>query len=889
MIAAPLSNSQLDFITILYTLVTWLPPVAFWSIAVITVIGYCRDRHRRRLMLMPSPEEEQIRELQHRGQLNTNEADFLLDRCHPLPRLREIVPLPDLALRLAAAYTQIVATMILLIFLAHAAFYITITLHKSDPGVTTTMTHTGNVAVLGIIFAAILLSALLQLAVAPKLLRGSLAARKLILGFWLVDFLIVSLVNSAYGSHFYGIMVVLAGVWVWYALWFRHGAAGRIRVDATAPSRRRRILAGVVVAAVIAVGQINIQLSPEFQLSHQHLTLNSIGVSCTTDSIFARPQSFHLLAGSPEPKVEELCHLLAQRLERETKIPCHVRRFGAPLAAVELNRTPVFMLDLANNTTPPPDDRLPPEIRRWFRNLIPISARRDQFAGKPTFRLRQMVPFGHRTFPVHGLKLPDLSFNISAAVDLDATSPATALPQVAEAMVQKISPTLHLATGPDAITLPPVFPPPAAAPPLLRLPGLHDVRRSITGSSNSLARIEVYTFRKGDYDTDLAAINRTLAARGYRQEDGKSASGDRIVFERQDHGPDTEEVWVDLGPRLNSQSLQSTPVPTVGQLAISIFRPYDAAQPGDHVFRQQFLAADPDGFLKCGGLRYLATDQQPDLLRKYFQRQTSFTCRQLVLTDLSRQEHSSDILRQLGNREFRRLTDDTLTLAGQAEFLPQACRLLQLAIDNRDPDWERIFMAQMQPYLLQAQLPAAVTADEKIATTIKLPLPPLAAVPWQKIIIFDLNRPQYRPVYMAFGILPAPNHTYNIFLRNASVYQQTDHLTRDQLAHVGAIYTWQRRDDEHRQPPYQLEATVGQTFSADDSIHRHDMPELSWSNPSGQITIPVQLQIRQQFEPQTGSCRLDVKWRPTAAIIAPPTPPRVAQSRPDTARNKSVR
>ena len=198
---------ELNHVLMLWEILSfYLPAVAAGVIVAVTLLLVCRDRRRRSLALEAPPESRRIAALAESGLVSPEEARRLLAECNALPEVRETAPVPDLPLRLVSAFGRIFGVMKLVLYLGRiGALGILRLMAQSSNYVRGIDAELEDGRLFFALSAFLVLVSVLELAASVRLLRGSLAARNLLVFCWIADFALLMTAYAGYDSLYYAL------------------------------------------------------------------------------------------------------------------------------------------------------------------------------------------------------------------------------------------------------------------------------------------------------------------------------------------------------------------------------------------------------------------------------------------------------------------------------------------------------------------------------------------------------------------------------------------------------------------------------------------------------------------------------------------------------------
>jgi hypothetical protein len=551
---------------------------------------------------------------------------------------------------------------------------------------------------------------------------------------------------------------MLTGIWVLYEIFFRSEANRKIITKDYGPKLRQKILLGALASASIILsmtGRIDILYRKSY------LKTESKTGSGITSSVCWRPEKIYFMIGSPEAAVSETAGKLAKTISKEVRIPCETVPFGASLQDVDMDRIPVFFIDLAKKNKsqlPQRASSLPADIRKTMRwNILNLDWL-DTSAGKPVFRLKRMKPWTDSISRYRGVNLPGFCLSFESEVAIGSGNMNAYTTKVAEDFSAQLAPLLQKMAGPDSIRIANWTLQPQALPPALNLSSLKEARLLCSGHSVRYARIEVYTFRKGNYAADKDIVAKALAERGYTITDIRFKDGG-ICFRNEDG-----EAMLQMGdnPGNADRWMRSDTMPVYGYLTVPVSRKNLPGKDADKgAFLNQFRTEDLRGFVLCNGIDSLnEKDFLPTLTEFFALKNLDCEIRNIALNALFLHKPITAPVKSIGGREFRLLLDEVLTQENDPLFLSRVNALQEMTHMAAASSLRPLFMKKMQPYLLHAIVPAKPIVNGAIAADFTFPVPQINRV--QKMIELVFSDAKVHPIYFCFGFLPEKNDTYSI-------------------------------------------------------------------------------------------------------------------------------
>ncbi len=155
----------------------------FMGIGILMLV--LRDRYRRHITLKRSSESAKIEQMLLSGKLSSQEAELLHKQCSSLPQNDSISVVPDLPLRVAGAITGIYgASWLLTLWLLVVGKLLTLIRGFNNTGNAVSVEDTVSVIAMIIVMASLALVSIIAMWITLK--RGSLMARNVVVGIWLI-------------------------------------------------------------------------------------------------------------------------------------------------------------------------------------------------------------------------------------------------------------------------------------------------------------------------------------------------------------------------------------------------------------------------------------------------------------------------------------------------------------------------------------------------------------------------------------------------------------------------------------------------------------------------------------------------------------------------------
>lgn len=597
---------ELNHVLMLWEILSfYLPAVAAGVIVVVTLLLVCRDRRRRSLALEAPPESRRIAALAESGLVSPEEARRLLAECNALPEVRETAPVPDLPLRLVSAFGRIFGVMKLVLYLGRiGALGILRLMAQSSNYVRGIDAELEDGRLFFALSAFLVLVSVLELAASVRLLRGSLAARNLLVFCWIADFVLLMTAYAGYDSLYYALPAAACGIYSLHVLVFRRDAVRRIAVRGPEPGRGAKSAVAGIAAAALLFGIFGLPLlNPELEGMKPVMSLVSTGIGGPAQ---IRCQKILLIAGTPDAETAEFCSLLAPLLTADAGIPCEIRRFDGPVPLDDHLRELPFMVSRV---------KCLPGLGGGWSGVSLISPGRGanvtETLGKLLARVRQPIAFrvellDGRTsagLNFHGLAVEEgcLSFDgtfvAASGPGARNLSLRNAAPRAARAMrilweAQREKPTVRL----PAAALPEPLPfEPESLP--------EDFRLCYRGRSIHYGLFAVYRFPAGEPGRDEERVTAFLRPLGFEKEPHSWYDG-TLQYRRKDGSA----VLLSLRHPVRFRELGT--VAEFNQMTVKLRAPrteWNAAESA--AFRARLLADDPRSFANANGLRLLEGDE----------------------------------------------------------------------------------------------------------------------------------------------------------------------------------------------------------------------------------------------------------------------------------------
>ncbi len=783
-----------------------LPHIFFWLVIAYTLYFFLRDRYRRILRLDRSPENRKIDEILRSGAISAAEAETLRAGCPDLPDPVETAPVPDKPLRLAAAYTLCFAWLYLLMFAVFGVYmgYYAYVKTLNVPHLVQTAPAGGHVWVLCCLSGPIFAASVCQLFAARRLLRGSLAARNCVFAVWLLYFITLGLIGTAYGSWLFAAVEALAGLAVLHILYFRKNAAAKIRTGSPAPSLRRRIILAVLVAASLFFGLCETLIGPG-RIIPVNLTVTKRQVfsnfrTTRGNDLSARLEKLYIVAGTPDAATAEVAEALAKNLGTKLKIACEAVPFGVPLENVDMSRELALMV--TSGTAVEKNKAASMFAAEIVGHHMNLASKANDFGGATVFEFRLLRPFGSESCRYKGLLFPQLDVGITGTVAIKGGNAEGDAAAAAGEIANKFLPLLEAVTGPATVAIPDLGYNNDPYPPPPDLGGLRNVRLVMRARSSSREWFEVYAFEKGDYDSDLAAAEKAMKSRGLSKQAGQSEFyGKTVMFEPGDRQPYGEgELYIGLRPGNGGTFGEVDADMKYGLLSMARSRDMNSRVSMQYSdLAKNFLREDVRGFVLCHGLTVIPPAERLDAMRKFFAlKNLSWLERYEALSSLSGKLSEEEL--GIFRREYAVLLEETAAHADAIGFLSQAGSLRTLA-ERQDAQSLEPFMKIMAPHIRTVTVPAAKTPQWSKSVFVFPTAPDGGA---QFLIRLDFEDKDYQSVWLHAGIAKSPDGRIQYSSGSMSSTSVPERDNEKAFAYAGwQVETWGRQEA----PPFKLRDT----------------------------------------------------------------------------------
>lgn len=821
-------------------LTVWLPVAIVAASAVCTAILIRRDRYRRRLALVPSPETEQIRRLVENGAIDSGAAEKLLAECDALPEVRERSPLPDLPLKLVSAFGRIYSVMKIVMLAGVAATFAAIRLYagtRKDGG-----NYEFNGEHLPLLLAGtalVLVLAICEYIAAVRILHGSIKARNFLIFSWMINFLLIRAMLSPFDSSFYWALTAGCGVYTLYVLLFRRDARRKISAEGGETGRGGKIAVGLLAAAALAAGLTLFSAQSSHVYENSATMVNFI--SNDHGPLHIEVENMILIPGSPDGETAELCELLAEAFQANSGPLCEIRRFGEPVPVDNLlQKLPVVVTRV---------EYLPPEPVRGFRkilirNLCPEAAAAndlfESFTGKMKlfrcFRLETAMGIHSVSYLWKGLSLTENPLNFSGTFLAATTNPEGArksLERIAALAAKQWNGIQEKRRGKPVVKLPEI-PVDETTPLLLDLdlsafPGAAPL---YTGRGKYINTVALYRFDPPRTPEERQKLVRALESQGFRRDSGNGFGG-IVRFEKNAPSvtltlrfPDGQQMFGELNCRR-----------PYGEL-LYIRRGYEENAKIDLEFLRKFAASDPRAFALMGGLRYLPAAERREIFAKVLRDTPPDRVEKLIIWQYFR--GIDDPLEPEAERFFHSLAEEVLDDFASPDFLGEVGTLLDST--RKMPEKQAFLLERLAPVRERIKLPATpgengiVTAKHRIRRTPLLP----------SRLLLEIEIPGKPLLRIAAGLTEMPDGNLKAEVAGMSSsgiprQELSDHSFQSSYVRFGAAGNWQRIGSSH-----------GRRF---DDIQNSSLP-------SGVPPESGKLNFHLQFDETASEYVIGIAWNP---------------------------
>lgn len=718
-------------------------------VGAVTVVSGIRDRHSRRLALLPSPEEQKIDRMHAEGLITAAEAETLRRDCRALPEIEEISPVPDLPLRLAAALSRACALMFPAALLMAAA--ITLWLHWWPENGRRSLTADCGTELIGLIILRLGLAAA-TFAAARKVLTGSLRARNILVGCWLTALFFPDRFGDGGLSQFWTAAWFGCGIYTIFVLLFRRRAAAAIRSRAgeASPAWKAAVALLIATAAVLSLF-----LSSENGYSFDFLRQSATSFTHAAAEPGGRIEKLFLLTPGDDPIAAKLLAPTATALETGLGVRCLAVTTADGLQ-VDWSRQAVILLE--SGITAPPDSPpplpagLPPEVRRV------IAADRRALTGsgfaipvkRPAVRFRLLAPTNTVLMMRQGFRVVDQPIQFDGTATLHGETPRK-IRKTAQVIADLITPALRRNCSeevPRQVVLPVEK---GNEPPAIDLSGVKNPRLLATGGGNALASFRIYQFERQNPDGDLAAVRRALAAFGFDSE-RETGDGGRIFFR---HGNSEHQAVLDSGSSTARYPAELTGIRLETRhaiLAVATFRTGKSPVP-DMQMLEKLRRDDLRGFAAWGGLALLPPAELPGALKCYLAGKPPLAEQLRAITAISGL-HPSPETRSVLSEAFDAIGETIAANPCRKTFFAEADALLRLL---RQPEFERerqAFISRLgSRHYIELTLPDIPVENGKRTWHFETPFEFISDKGFQLLVELRFENRDLPPRLLQFGYL----------------------------------------------------------------------------------------------------------------------------------------
>ncbi len=457
------------------------------------------------------------------------------------------------------------------------------------------------------------------------------------------------------------------------------------------------------------------------------------------DQITPYLEKIYILAGSPGPETAAVAAALAQELPQ----PCEVIPYGAPAQSYDRKRAIAFWLGRGLFT----NQEMGPVVRPRASMFSPETEK--TYNGKPAYMLRLLRPDSLHSGRGRYIAMPDFEYNFMIITMVSRDSDEAGVKRVASDIVEKLNPALGRFRGPDAVRLPEIperFRPALLSDDDLEVPGVAGWRKLVSSDDINGESDELYTFTKGNWESDLAAVSAALAERGLLLNEMRYQNDIRI-FESKPYGESGAELYWWRIPGQKRYGIDGAPIEF--SQALVVWR-----RPGIPDFGAELAdwlrENDLRVFVLSRGLSGVKDlKERRELAEKFFALQPKPSAA-LRLRALETAGSSAELMPVVG-AEFRRLANDVVAdYQGDLNYNSYISSLFQFS-----EKWETLrndLYAALGDRLCIITLPAAGTARE----VVELPLADVTK--FRKVFVLRFEKERFRDLLLNVGVLPDPEH-----------------------------------------------------------------------------------------------------------------------------------
>lgn len=753
-------------------LAVWLPVAATAAVALCSAVLIRRDRYRRKLALLPSPEAERIRSLAAGGALRPEEAEKLLAECNALPEVRERSPLPDLPLKLVSVSGRIYSTMKFVMLPGTAAAFYVLHLCAASPGFRGSYEfHGEKLPLFAAAAGAVLLLALFEFIASVKILHGSIAARNFLIFSWIVNFALVRAMLSPFDSPLYFIPTAACGAYALYVLLLRRGAVRKIAAGRPETGRGAKAGAALLAAAALAFGLCAFSARSN-SLYERFATASNFSSATSDGANYARFEKLLLIQGTPDGETLKLCELLAAGLKADPGTVCEIRRFGGPVPTDDLLRTLPVLVTRETYTPPAP---LPGIIRKHLPDSLfpagPAPDREDTLrglAGKMKrnfcFRVETITGAGSSSFFYKGLQLTDGAVSFSGTFLAGTSNPEMAdrsIGRVAGMAVKALNSLWEKRRATSGIRLPEIrLPEPEPAG--LDFSAFSGVERIFTGRSPQYGVLAAFRFELPENRDGFERLVASLEKQGFRRPESYAGIG-RFNLKKGDGRTIGGDVLVTLCvPEENAVTGTLNSRRPHGLLLYSSGKALKNAETPDLEFLKRFAESDLRSFALAGGLRFLP---EPEMRKAFGKLLATEPLNRREKLHLFGRVSGGKARRALGpayDAFFRQLAEEIL-----ADFADPGCMGAVeslLFYTGEAPEQQEFLLTRLAPIRETLRLPETPGPDG--LHTLKSLIRRSPLLPSR--LLLDIEIPGRPPLRVAAALTGLPDGTFKVEMSGMS-------------------------------------------------------------------------------------------------------------------------
>lgn len=650
---------------------------------------------------------------------------------------------PDLSLRLAAVSSIIYAVMLLVLFFTQSLLMLYALFLKDSEFTINVVSDPAKEAFALLPFMLAILTcmfAVWQMIVSRWLLKGNIAARNILIGLWIWNFLMLSF--PFVSCRAYGIIGIAAGAWTLWVIALRKDASEKISKGYKNLSLVRKTVLILVAALAIPAGVTGQLMTLSFKSDYSK-AFSCFGSSYTKD-ITGRLEELYIMTGTDDSLTRMTADLLAEKITEKTGMPCKAVSSNTPLK-INMDRAAALYIEPGKIMKPPFQNQ--GAVPKILRDKIPQSRQQIDFGGKKGLKIKMLQTWSNSRVPVKGLIFPNLYCNFSGTVAADTPDNATTAQQMVKEILKYIIPLLQCCRGENAVAIPEIKLPAQEFPPFLKLKGLKDARLIFVGEGLTPARLEVYSFKKVNYDSDLAIITEALKKRGFNK-GFQNATGEQLVFRA-----DRDEALLDMG----RSSGEPVPIgleisPEYGLLIVPVSR--TASYNADQEFMDGLIKKDLKFFVLSRGLTSLKPELRQKVMREFFDlnaltlQEKLFPLQSLSYKKLTPEEKA------VYAKAFLKISEEMAEQKDSPDLLEKIQYVKR--ISDIDPDAKPLieqFRKKLSNIFFEARVSGMPDKEGLISKSFEFPVDNFRN--FQKTIEISFENSDYEPIWFPLGFIKA--------------------------------------------------------------------------------------------------------------------------------------